>query len=329
MTEFSFSTASSIGPNTLERWREALRRAFGPIEANPIEGRIFEGAIRVNRCANLQFNEVFYCGQTIERTAQNLADSNQEFFTFGIPMAGPLYVTQKNRSFIVQPDCVVLANQSAPYKATSTEGYRAFSMSIPSSLLMKRKSDIQSFYSLSNQSVSAELLSHFVKKIHEGIPNWSALEVSSLRDQMLDLIVLLMTGRNDRWTTSSESSVKAAHRERVINFVKRYHRDAALSPEAVAVACGISVNYLHRIFRCEDLHVTDLIYAQRLETAKNMLLDPANIEKTVQQIAYHSGFNHVSHFSRMFKEKFGATPSECRGSSTLVANVGSVGKSNV
>ncbi|HZI52151.1 MAG TPA: AraC family transcriptional regulator [Chitinophagaceae bacterium] len=48
---------------------------------------------------------------------------------------------------------------------------------------------------------------------------------------------------------------------------------------------------------------------KRLEYAKHLL---NSSKKNVNEIAYDSGFENVTHFSRVFKEKFGLSPLQCR-----------------
>lgn len=51
------------------------------------------------------------------------------------------------------------------------------------------------------------------------------------------------------------------------------------------------------------------IIDRRLRLAKELLADPS---KQVNQVAWDSGFENASHFTRAFKQNFGSTPSEYR-----------------
>lgn len=50
----------------------------------------------------------------------------------------------------------------------------------------------------------------------------------------------------------------------------------------------------------------------RLERCAENLRDPALGDLNLTQIAYRWGFNDSAHFSRVFKEEFGQTPSDYR-----------------
>jgi len=62
----------------------------------------------------------------------------------------------------------------------------------------------------------------------------------------------------------------------------------------------------------EDATVGRLIRNRRLDKCHQELQNPAFAEKPISQIAYSWGFNNPSHFSRIFKERFGKSPQAMR-----------------
>ncbi len=318
MSNVSFSISADDGRTKQEAWRQALCQAFGPIEVGLNSREDFSGFVHTYKRQDLQFNEICYRGQTLERTAQNLAGFDQEYFTFSRPVAGPLLFEQDGRDCIVAPGSLVLLNQTSPYKATTNACYHAFSISIPKKLLLQRSPQIGAFYKLEtvNASPRGQLLVNFSKYLSEGIAGWSESEIIALREHLLDLIILLMVNDKSAPASSEESSIKVAHRERALSYIKYNHCNPLLNPKLIAAACGISVGYLHKIFQAVDLRVEHSLYFQRLETCKAFLLSPDYRHQSVQQIAYKSGFNHPSHFSRLFREKYGLSPSEFRSTQT-------------
>jgi len=86
--------------------------------------------------------------------------------------------------------------------------------------------------------------------------------------------------------------------------------DANLTPETIAKANEISLRYLHMLFRLEGTSVSNWIWSRRLERSYDMLLE--NDAKSLTEIAYLVGFSSSSHFSTMFRRKFGVRPSDVR-----------------
>jgi AraC-like DNA-binding protein len=297
----------------VDAWRDMLSQSFGPLEVSRNSAENFSGSFQTYKRVQLQFNDLRYSGQKLERTRGNIAHFDQEYFSLGTPVAGSIFVTQANREFTIKPGSLFLLNQSLPYTAEAPENeFHVVNVSIPHSLLSQRVPNLEPLYELpiNDGSPRGQLLSTFKKYFENGMTQWSESEAMFLREQLVDLIVMLMVNDNNSHTSSLETSVKIAHRERVNAYIKHHHADPHLNPKTIAIACGISVSYLHKLFHSFDLQIEDCIYTQRLETCKNLLLDPVHESKTMQQIAYLSGFNHSSHFSRLFKRKFGMSPSD-------------------
>ena len=66
--------------------------------------------------------------------------------------------------------------------------------------------------------------------------------------QLVDLLVLALKD-DERTLTAGGSSVRAAHLLAHRDFRSRRFGDPDLDPETISQACGISMRYLHEVFR--------------------------------------------------------------------------------
>ena len=77
-----------------------------------------------------------------------------------------------------------------------------------------------------------------------------------------------------------------------------------------AEKCHLSSNYFGDLIKKETgKSAQEAIQLKVVEIAKLQLFDPS---KSISQIAFDLGFNYPQHFSRMFKERVGSSPSEYR-----------------
>ncbi|MFQ1062996.1 AraC-like ligand-binding domain-containing protein [Bordetella trematum] len=317
MADMTFATTQVDPRRRLDSWREALADAFGPFEVHAGQGRgAFAGRLRYLRRANLQFNDLHYQGQKLERTRGNVSQLDEEFYTFGLPLAGPLAVLQEGRRFEVEPGCVYLMNQSAPYQAVAQGegGYRSLSISFPRAALAQRAGRLESFYKLRVDDGGPQglLLKSYLDHLLGGMPAWSEAEVGALGEHLIDLIVLFLVQSQAAQASELDSSVTLAHRERALAYMRRQLSDPALTPALVAQACGISLSYLHRIFQAAGLGVESQLYVLRLEHCRRLLQDPVHAHRSIAELAFQSGFAHAAHFSRQFRQRFGMTAREYR-----------------
>jgi AraC family transcriptional regulator, positive regulator of tynA and feaB len=88
-----------------------------------------------------------------------------------------------------------------------------------------------------------------------------------------------------------------------------------LTPKLVAAELGISIRYLHLIFKEEKATFSAWLWDQRLVACKSRLCDSKYERETVGAIALECGFLNFSHFSRRFRERFGISAKDLRRAS--------------
>jgi AraC-like DNA-binding protein len=94
--------------------------------------------------------------------------------------------------------------------------------------------------------------------------------------------------------------------------IEAHLADAGLSPGAVAKRQRISDSYIRKLFDSEGTSFTQYVLARRLGRARRMLTDPRWAERSIASIAFDAGFGDLSHFNKMFRRLYGATPSDVR-----------------
>jgi AraC-like DNA-binding protein len=97
---------------------------------------------------------------------------------------------------------------------------------------------------------------------------------------------------------------------RAKEFIKQ-NQTEDISLGQVAKAVNTSTFYFCKLFKkFTGINFTDYVSRQRIESAKNLLLNP-NLR--VSEIAYEVGFQSLTHFNRVFKRIIGQSPTEYRG----------------
>jgi AraC-like DNA-binding protein len=99
---------------------------------------------------------------------------------------------------------------------------------------------------------------------------------------------------------------------RIRSYIEEHLREADLTPKSIANALGITPGYLHRLFSDSTESVARYVLRRRLEECHRCLSDCMHSGRSVTDIALEYGFNSLPHFSRVFRSRFGITPSELR-----------------
>jgi AraC-like DNA-binding protein len=97
--------------------------------------------------------------------------------------------------------------------------------------------------------------------------------------------------------------------------------DPDFTVESLADTLRISRRTLYNILKTKALTPYQAILEYRLEASSQVLIDPAHRHKRVTNVALESGFPDASHFSRVFKRRFGVTPSVYRSGVTDMSGI--------
>ncbi|MDX3453380.1 helix-turn-helix domain-containing protein [Streptomyces sp. ME02-8801-2C] len=106
-----------------------------------------------------------------------------------------------------------------------------------------------------------------------------------------------------------------AYRSQLIvaeDYIDRHLHDPWLSAAQVAGVMGISVRHLGRIFESTGRSPVRHITERRLVGAHRELTAPGARETRIADVAHRWGFSSQAHFARLFRTRFGVTPSEAR-----------------
>ncbi|MBC2777020.1 helix-turn-helix domain-containing protein [Parasphingopyxis marina] len=100
-------------------------------------------------------------------------------------------------------------------------------------------------------------------------------------------------------------------RSRIKSFVDTHLHDPGLSVEAIARANHCSTRYLQKMFGDAE-SIGRYLWRMRLERCSAALADPCHAHRSITEIAFSLGFSNPSHFSRVFRARYGTTPREYR-----------------
>jgi AraC-like DNA-binding protein len=124
------------------------------------------------------------------------------------------------------------------------------------------------------------------------------------REVLLELMRSVLTGTG---TASATGHLLAAK-----EFIDAHLRDHGLRAEQVARAVGVTARHLNRAFATEGTTVAQYVQRRRLEAARAELSVASTAGQRISDVAARWGFASQAHFTRLFRTRFGATPSELR-----------------
>ncbi len=134
------------------------------------------------------------------------------------------------------------------------------------------------------------------------------IELKGLLLQVLTVVNRL--GQLESIKISGEKAETTEHAEKIAEYIQKNYMNK-LTIDSISRELNISKSYVSHIFKkITGFTIMEYVMASRLTQAKYLL--EMELDKPIKDVAYNSGFESVSHFSRYFKNNVGVSPKEYR-----------------
>lgn len=137
----------------------------------------------------------------------------------------------------------------------------------------------------------------------------AAMDVHELQRVWISLVTMLTRSLAGRDTGGVDTA--PARRLQMTRYIRKHLADPRLSPETIAAALHVSRSTLYATLPEDSEGVAAEIRRHRLERAHAILRDPTD-RRSIAEVGAAVGMPRAAHFSRAFRERFGATPKQVR-----------------
>ena len=250
-----------------------------------------------------------------ERTKDNLAHSDEDCIYGNFVLAGELQVEQRGRVSVVKQGDVVLYDSSEPVilREQHTSQYEDVPFMIRKERFASMKNPSATFSNvLLSQSTLIRPLSTCLTHIANNLQTMTQDEVTALFDACISLLpVAVGHAGHDRSANSDLPNANYALRE-ILDYIRWHISDDNLTPQSAAAAFNVSVRYVHKLFAANGTTFNSYVASKRLDHVRTDLLSQTSMKQPISGVAYRWGFNDLSTFNRLFKARFGITPTRFR-----------------
>lgn len=313
-----FATKSTTAPRErIDDWLDVISRLFVKLEYVSLgesdDANLF-GHVEHRQLPNLALNTVTSNRQRVERRPRRTGQSDDDYFLFAMQLEGVGEVRQDGRRAVLRPGDCAHYDTTRPYELEFQGDFRQLVITVPRAQL---RMHVPAAEKITARAISSNHGAGFVLRgVLESLPtvmDQNALEgQGALSSAVMDLIAATLLGipvPDDVPT----SKLKRYHLDRIKSYVMQHLSDPELSVTAIAEALDMAVSSLYRAFESEPRSLAQLIWDQRLAGAKAMLGEPSCGRRSIKEIALEWGFSDPAHFSRVFRQRFDASPRELRG----------------
>jgi AraC-like DNA-binding protein len=104
------------------------------------------------------------------------------------------------------------------------------------------------------------------------------------------------------------------HRDAILHIIESRSGNPDLSANLVACELGVTARYVHFLLERTGRSFSQHLLERRLQRAAVLLRHPAWHGRKIADVAAQAGFSDLSYFNRVFRRRFGTTPSAFRNS---------------
>lgn len=306
-------TTKGVRPESRStHWHQTIAATYFPLDLKFRNPDSFNGEITGWRLGNVSLSRLRSEALLYRRLPKHLTCENSEELLITIPTVSDVEFAQCGREVRAGPGSFILERSYEPYDFSHSQTAELWVMKIGTAALEGRLRAPDRYCGMQFNATNGagglfvDMLQHLPKRY-----DTMTDEVREVVGQQLADLLALALHTDERTLTSGASSVRSAHLSRAERFVMQNLHRNDLDTEMIANECGISVRYLHQLFRDTNQTLGQWIRDMRLEAAREDLRT-ASKKMTIAEICYNRGFSDQAQFCRSFKARFGCTPSELR-----------------
>ena len=296
----------------LHRWREEIARAVLNLDIEPLGGVPFQAT--VEQCLDGPGVRIVRWRHTPAVTLRDagMAKRGEASYSFVIPVSGLLDIRHLGRQVRLRPGEGLLLHNCEPGYISSAKTCDFIAVLLDEHSLDHRASLRSLGHVVRRTNKALDLLKRYIHCLgprSDRLP--PALSLAASRHVAELAALALQEGQSDV-DAGAVGNANDVRLSIALQFIAENYRNTDLDEHLVAAQQGVSVRQLQRVFEQGGLRFSRIVAERRLAAARDALTDPSQANRRIADIALASGFSDISHFNRLFRQAYDASPSALR-----------------
>ncbi|SCX36109.1 helix-turn-helix domain-containing protein [Agrobacterium rosae] len=303
---FSLSTMLLSKGQKIQYWQDAVCAHMIPADAHVVAPADFDASISGNNLGDVTFCEMIAPTHTFIRSEKLVRAKPDEDFVLVYVASGENGFEQQGRAMVGGPGSIVLLDAARSF-VHDFRSSTIFTVKIPRRRLLSRFPLAERITAVDiNPRASSALLPTLIKEGQSASGDQRSERAQQRFSSIfLDAIALSLQYLSDDLHLEGSNRRDDVYRK-ATDFIQENCGDCELDVKTVADAVFVSPRTLSRIFAARGESVMQYVWARRLEKTYQMLT--MGHARNVTDAAFDAGFCDLSHFTKVFKKKFGVSP---------------------
>ncbi len=310
MASLHFNTDDVAPRDRAPQWCEWIHQHFGGLGSDLYGDHEFDGEMRSTRAGDVVLTRIEANRHRVLRSADMVDHAEQPYLKIVAPWSGVAAVSQQYREASARDGSWIIYDTTDVYEVENPHRVDHLVVMVPKDEVVDRSMRLSSLMArqmgLSGISrVALETMRH----TYQELPSMSPEAVRGAGEMIKQLVRLSL-----QELAGHESAVTQKHalRDRIKFHIAQHLRDPALTVDSMARSFNCSRRTLYLAFEAEGESLAAYIQRVRLEACVRDLQSKGPHGKPITDVAMSWGFANLSHFSRVFRERTGSSPSEFR-----------------
>ncbi len=241
-----------------------------------------------------------------DRTTKHTSRDGLKALAGSIWLEGSAKGTASGEPFVVEAGQMLLVDMTQEVSVTMTDS-RVIQFGVPRVRAEREIGSVPRLHGWVIDSDTTGLLQSHLLQLFEGLKRIPESDAERVARTLIDTLALSVrvAGESGAWEPASQPLAQRARGEILRNLGSN-----SLNIASLCRRLGVSRSTLHRLFEAEggvQAHIRNL----RLDEARTALLKGTEHQR-IGDVAERLGFSDAAHLSRLFRQRFGESPSECR-----------------
>jgi AraC-like DNA-binding protein len=303
---------AAIG-QSYEMWREQVCRGFCRLDIEPSKGTRIDCEIKLASLSDLALRTVDGISGQFGRTRELLSDGCDDFALISATR-DPIHVTQAGKSISLSQSQMCLRDMSVA-GAVAFEGTNQFTgIRIPRRALLAvcPGAEDRLLLTLHENPALLAMIARYYELSTELAHKLDAAGQRLTAQHLVDLVGLLLGSDGEEKDLATQRGYAAARVELMKRDIVTNIKRPDLTIGSISQSHGLSPRQAQRLFAEAGTTFSEFVTEQRLLLARRLLAEPRHRRSKVSAIAHTAGFGDLSYFNRIFRKRFGVTPSDMR-----------------
>lgn len=300
-------------------WADQVRQRFFPLDVTVDTDAPFSARTQLAGYPQCRMAQIAAGRHVASMSQARCSDLRQRYVKIFWELDGMGWLDQAGRDVQLLPGHFTIYEASRPYSIQMEAG-SAFVVLLcevaPHDLLASLAQRVAG-RSLPTSGGAAVALAAVQEMVEQGqaITHGSRVTVLEFVSTLLAQQVNVLEGAGGaRRKRSQDELLREA-----LQYIKCHMDDSDLSPDRIAGALNVCRRTLYHAFSSIDETPQATVQRLRLERCRDLLAQGGTARPNITELALQCGFSDPAYFARLFRKRFGITPSQCRDPDESIA----------